>query len=261
MAQIVGERIMVLAVSTELPAGSDEARALVRAIRASHPPVDGELLVTGPTAFDLDFMGVVAGNAPIAIALVVAATYVALLILLRSVLLPLKAVVVNLLSISASYGALVWIFQEGHLAEWLHFTPGPIQTATPIVMFCLIFGLSMDYEVLLLSRVREEYERTGDNVQAVGAGLERTGRLITWAGAIMASVFFAFALADSVVIKTVGVGIGIAVILDATVVRGLLVPATMRLMGRWNWWIPAPIARLCRWVSAPAAREYSSGGG
>ena len=261
MAQIVGERIMVLAVSTELPAGSDEARALVRAIRASHPPVDGELLVTGPTAFDLDFMGVVAGNAPIAIALVVAATYVALLILLRSVLLPLKAVVVNLLSISASYGALVWIFQEGHLAEWLHFTPGPIQTATPIIMFCLIFGLSMDYEVLLLSRVREEYERTGDNVQAVGAGLERTGRLITWAGAIMASVFFAFALADSVVIKTVGVGIGIAVILDATVVRALLVPATMRLMGRWNWWIPAPIARLCRWVSAPAAREYSSGGG
>ena len=185
----------------------------------------------------------------------------ALLVLLRSVLLPLKAVVVNLLSISASYGALVWIFQEGHLAEWLHFTPGPIQTATPIVMFCLIFGLSMDYEVLLLSRVREEYERTGDNVQAVGAGLERTGRLITWAGAIMASVFFAFALADSVVIKTVGVGIGIAVILDATVVRGLLVPATMRLMGRWNWWVPAPIARLCRWVAAPAAREYSSGGG
>jgi RND superfamily putative drug exporter len=261
MARIVGERIMVLAVSTPLPAGSDEARALVRAIRASHSSVDGELLVTGPTAFDLDFMGVVAGNAPIAIALVVAATYVALLVLLRSVLLPLKAVVVNLLSISASYGALVWIFQEGHLAEWLHFTPGPIQTATPIVMFCLIFGLSMDYEVLLLSRVREEYERTGDNVQAVGAGLERTGRLITWAGAIMASVFFAFALADSVVIKTVGVGIGIAVILDATVVRGLLVPATMRLMGRWNWWVPAPIARLCRWVAAPAAREYSSGGG
>jgi RND superfamily putative drug exporter len=261
MARIVGERIMVLAVSTPLPAGSDEARALVRAIRASHPPVDGELLVTGPTAFDLDFMGVVAANAPIAIALVVVATYVALLVLLRSVLLPLKAVVVNLLSISASYGALVWIFQEGHLAGWLHFTPGPIQTATPIVMFCLIFGLSMDYEVLLLSRVREEYERTGDNVQAVGAGLERTGRLITWAGAIMASVFFAFALADSVVIKTVGIGIGIAVILDATVVRGLLVPATMRLMGRWNWWVPAPIARLCRWVSAPAAREYSSGGG
>jgi RND superfamily putative drug exporter len=261
VARVVGKRIMILAVSTARPAGSDEARAFVRSIRASHPPVDGELLVTGPTAFDLDFMAVVADNAPWAIGLVVVATYLALLALLRSVLLPLKAVVVNLLSISASYGALVWIFQDGHLAGWLHFTPGPIQTATPIIMFCLIFGLSMDYEVLLLSRVREEYERTGSNVLAVGAGLERTGRLITWAGAIMAGVFFAFALADSVIIKAVGVGIGIAVILDATVVRALLVPATMRLMGDWNWWVPAPVARLCRWESAPAARGCPTGGG
>jgi putative drug exporter of the RND superfamily len=111
-------------------------------------------------------------------------------------------------------------------------------------MFCLVFGLSMDYEVLLLSRIREEWERSGDNTQAVGRGLERTGRIITWAGAIMAGVFLAFALADSVIIKAVGIGIGVAVILDATVVRALLVPATMRLMGRWNWWIPAPLARL-----------------
>ena len=125
--------------------------------------------------------------------------------------------------------------------SWL---PGPIQTATPIIMFCLVFGLSMDYEVLLLSRIREEYERTGDNTQAVGRGLERTGRLITWAGAIMAGVFFAFAFADSVIIKAVG--IGLAVILDATVVRALLVPSTMRLMGRWNWWTPAPLTRLVR---------------
>jgi putative drug exporter of the RND superfamily len=262
VAQIVGEHIMVFAVSTKTPAGSDETRALVRAIRASHPPVDGDLLVTGATAFDLDFMGVVAENAPRAIALVVVATYLALLLLLGSVLLPLKAVAVNLLSISASYGALVWIFQQGHLSGVLGFTPGPIQTATPVIMFCLIFGLSMDYEVLLLSRMREEYERTGNNVLAVGAGLERTGRLITWAGAIMAAVFFAFALAESVIIKAVGIGIGIAVILDATVVRGLLVPATMRLMGHWNWWLPGPIARLVgRGASTPAARRVSAGGG
>ncbi len=246
VARIVGKRIMVLVASTPLAAGSDEARVLVRSIRTSHPPVDGELLVTGPTAFDLDFMGVVAENAPWAIALVVVATYVALLILLRSVLLPVKAVVVNLLSISASYGALVWIFQEGHLSQWLQFTPGPIQTAIPIIMFCLIFGLSMDYEVLLLSRIREEYERTGDNELAVGLGLERTGRLITWAGSIMAGVFFAFALADAVVIKAVGIGIGLAVVLDATIVRALLVPATMRLMGKWNWWAPGPLGRLGR---------------
>jgi RND superfamily putative drug exporter len=265
VSRIVGERIMVLAVSTSHSPGSDEARAIVRAIRASHPPVDGEVLITGPTAFDLDFMGVVRRNAPFAIALVVVATYAALLVLLGSVLLPLKAVIVNLLSISASYGALVWIFQDGHLSRWLDFTPGPIQTATPIIMFCLIFGLSMDYEVLLLSRVREEYERTGDNVLAVGAGLERTGRLITWAGAIMAAVFFAFALADSVIIKAVGVGIGIAVVLDATVVRALLVPATMRLMGTWNWWVPGPVARLARMArpetGPPAARGVSADGG
>jgi RND superfamily putative drug exporter len=265
VSRMVGERIMVLAVSTSHSPGSDDARALVRAIRGSHPPVEAEVLVTGPTAFDLDFMGVVQRNAPLAIALVVVATYAALLILLGSVLLPLKAVIVNLLSISASYGALVWIFQDGHLSRWLDFTPGPIQTATPIIMFCLIFGLSMDYEVLLLSRVREEYERTGDNVLAVGAGLERTGRLITWAGAIMAAVFFAFALADSVIIKAVGVGIGIAVVLDATVVRALLVPATMRLMGTWNWWVPGPVARLAR-IARPemeqrAARGVSADGG
>jgi RND superfamily putative drug exporter len=243
---MVGEHLIVLAASTALPPGSDEARALVRAIRSGHPPVAGRLLVTGPTAFDLDFMRVVADRAMLAIGLVVVATFVALFLLLGSLLLPLKAVIVNLVSISASYGALVWIFQDGHLSRWLDFTPGPIQTATPIIMFCLVFGLSMDYEVLLLSRIREEYERTGDNSQAVGLGLERTGRLITWAGAIMAGVFFAFAVADSVIIKAVGIGIGLAVILDATVVRALLVPATMRLMGRWNWWMPAPLAHLVR---------------
>jgi RND superfamily putative drug exporter len=122
-------------------------------------------------------------------------------------------------------------------------------------MFCLVFGLSMDYEVLLLSRIRKEYEHSGDNTRAVGAGLERAGRLITWAAAIMAAVFFAFALADSVVVKAVGIGIGIAVVLDATVVRSLLVPATMRLMGRWNWWAPNWIAYLRRRRSARPERS------
>ena len=242
--QMAGEHIVLVTALTSLEPGSEGARTLVRAIRDSHAPVSGEVLVTGATAFDLDFIRVVGERAPFAIGLVVAATYVALFLLLGSVLLPLKAVIVNMLSITASYGALVWIFQDGHLADWLGFTPGPIQTATPIIMFCLVFGLSMDYEVLLLSRIREEWERTGDNVLAVGRGLESTGRLITWAGAIMAGVFFAFALADSVIIKAVGIGIGVAVILDATVVRALLVPATMRLMGRWNWWAPASMARL-----------------
>jgi putative drug exporter of the RND superfamily len=164
--------------------------------------------------------------------------------LLGSVFLPLKAIVMNFLSISASYGALVWVFQEGHLSGLLNFTPGPINTTTPIIMFCILFGLSMDYEVLLLSRVKEEYDRTGDNRASVAWGLERTGRLITGAALIMATVFFSFGLAEAIIIKAIGLGMGLAVIMDATIVRALLVPATMRIMGDWNWWAPKPLRRL-----------------
>jgi len=246
----LGEHAAMLVATTNLRPTSDEARALVREIRRSHPPYDGEVLVTGQTAFDVDFIGLVIRHAPLAIGLVVVVTYVVLFLLLDSVLLPLKAIVMNLLSITASYGALVWIFQDGHLATWLDFTPGPIQTATPLIMFCLVFGLSMDYEVLLLSRIREEYEQSGDNAGAVVVGLERTGRLITGAAAIMATVFFGFGLARSVVVQAVGVGIGVAVVVDATIVRALLVPATMRLMGRWNWWRPA-------WLTLRPSRRAS----
>jgi RND superfamily putative drug exporter len=246
LRQTVGGRLALLVVSTPLKPSSTEARALVDDIRASHPRLEGEVLVTGQTAFDLDIIDLVTRHAPLTVGLVMVATYVVLFLLLGSVLLPLKAVIMNLLSISASYGALVWIFQEGHLASWLHFTPGPIQTATPLIMFCFVFGLSMDYEVLLLSRVKEEYERTGDTTRAVAEALESTGRLITGAAAIMAAVFFGFATARSVIIQAVGIGIGLAVVIDATIVRALLVPATMRLMGRWNWWAPAPLVSLHR---------------
>jgi RND superfamily putative drug exporter len=244
LRELTGARTALLVVDSSYPAGSDEARALVRTIRQSHPRVDGRLLVTGHTALDVDFIDQVRENAPRAVVLIVLATYVVLFLLLGSIVLPIKAVVMNFLSISASYGALVWIFQDGHFARWLNFTPGPIETSMPLVMFCVLFGLSMDYGVLLLSRIREEYQRTGDNAAAVGAGLERTGRLITAAAAIMAAVFFGFARADLVVVKAIGIGLGIAVILDATVVRALLVPATMRLLGDWNWWAPRPLARL-----------------
>lgn len=243
LAQTMGRHIALLVVHTTAAANSDEARDLVRLIRHAHPRGEARLLVTGHTAFDLDFLALVRAHAPRAVALIVAATYLVLFVLLGSILLPAKAVLMNFLSISASYGALVWIFQDGHLADWLRFTPGPIETATPLVMFCVIFGLSMDYGVLLLARIREEYLRTGDNTLAVGVGLERTGRLITAAAAIMAAIFFGFALADLVVIKAIGIGMGIAVVLDATIVRALLVPATMRLLGRWNWWAPAPLER------------------
>ncbi len=246
LRQTVGGRLALLVVATPLKPSSAEARALVEEIRASHPAIGGEVLVTGQTAFDLDIISLVTRHAPLTVGLVMLATYVVLFLLLGSVLLPLKAVIMNLLSISASYGALVWIFQEGHLSGWLNFTPGPIQTATPLIMFCFVFGLSMDYEVLLLSRVREEYERGGNTAHAVAEALESTGRLITGAAAIMAAVFFGFATARSVIIQAVGIGIGLAVVIDATIVRALLVPATMRLMGRWNWWAPAPLASLHR---------------
>jgi RND superfamily putative drug exporter len=246
LPHLVGEHVALLVVSTDVRPSTVEARTLVREIRDAHPPFDGRVLVAGQTAFDLDFIGLTVRRAPLAIGLIVLVTFLVMLRLLDSVLLPLKAVVMNLLSITASFGALVWIFQDGHLAPWLGFTPGPIQTATPLIMFCLVFGLSMDYEVLLLSRVREEYDRSGDNTGAVAAGLERTGRLITGAAAIMAAVFFGFGLARSVIVQAVGIGIGLAVVVDATIVRALLVPATMRLMGRWNWWRPSWLGRAHR---------------
>jgi RND superfamily putative drug exporter len=242
--QSVGERVVALTAYTPLGPDSDAVRELIRTVREKHPPVGAELLVTGEAAYNLDYVNVIARDAPYAVAFIVVATAVVLFLLLGSLLLPLKAVLMNVLSISASYGALVWIFQEGHLSEVLGFTPGPIEASTPVLMFCILFGLSMDYEVFLLSRIREEWERTGDNARSVALGLERTGRLITGAAAIMASVFFSFALAETVVIKAIGLGMGLAVVIDATVVRALLVPATMRLMGRWNWWAPRPLARL-----------------
>jgi RND superfamily putative drug exporter len=173
-------------------------------------------------------------------------TAIVLFVLLGSVVLPIKAVLMNLLSLSASFGALVWIFEDGHLSSVLRFEPQPVEPVLPVVLFCSVFGLSMDYEVLMLTRMQEEYLRTKDNTRAVAEGLERSGRLVTSAAAIMVAVFSAFALADVVILKAVGVGMALAVALDATIVRVLIVPATMRLFGDLNWWAPAPLAKLYR---------------
>jgi RND superfamily putative drug exporter len=159
-------------------------------------------------------------------------------------LLPLKAILMNALSILASYGALVVVFQEGALSDQLRFEPlGFVEASLPIIMFCVLFGLSMDYEVFLLSRVKEEWERTGDNRHSVAIGLQRSGRIITSAAAIVVVVTASFVSADVIIIKALGLGIALAVLIDATIVRALLVPATMRLMGRWNWWMPEWIDR------------------
>jgi RND superfamily putative drug exporter len=241
-----GDHLAILTAYTSVGYNTEEAHDLVREVRGEHPNVGGEVLVGGWAAFDLDLTDSVADAAPLAIVFVIVATYLVLFLLLGSVLLPLKAVAVNILSISASYGALVWVFQEGHLSELLNFPPGPINTTTPIIMFCILFGLSMDYEVMLLSRIKEEYEHTKDNRASVALGIERTGRLITGAALIMATVFFSFGLAEAVVIKAIGLGMGLAVMVDATIVRALLVPAAMRLMERWNWWAPEPLSHVHR---------------
>ncbi len=242
----IGQHIVLFDVVTSLPFYGDESRQLVKDIRAQAPPPGGELVVTGFTAIDLDTVNFIVGHTPQAVAFVMLATIVVLFVLLGSVVLPLKAVVMNLLSISASFGALVWIFQDGNGARFLGFEAGSIDPSTPVIMFCIVFGLSMDYEVLLLSRIQEEYRRTGDNTASVAAGLERSGRLITGAAAIMVGVFAAFGLAEILLIKAIGLGMALAVAVDATLVRALVVPATMRLLGNFNWWAPAPLTRLYR---------------
>jgi putative drug exporter of the RND superfamily len=251
-APFYGEHIAVLGVVTSRPASSDEARDLVRTIRGQTPTVmpgtaaGVELLVGGATAFDLDTIEFVASRAVRAIAFIFVLTYLALFLLLGSVLLPLKAVLMNLLSITGSFGAMVFVFEQGHFAQQLNFTPQSLDPLVPVILFCIVFGLSMDYEVLLLSRIQEDYRRSADNTAAVAEGLERSGRLITASALIMVAVFVGFALADVVIIKSVGLGMAIAVALDATIVRALIVPAAMRLLGRWNWWAPAPVARAHR---------------
>jgi len=240
----VGEHIVVLTALTAKAPQGDAARAILRGIRAQQPPADGELLVTGQTAFDVDIVDFIVKRTPAAVAFVMIVTYLVLFLLCGSVILPLKAVVMNLISLSASFGALVWIFQQGHLSSLLNFTAASIDPSIPVLLFCIVFGLSMDYEVMLLTRIQEEYRRNGDTTRAVAEGLERNGRLVTGAAAIMVSVFLAFGLADVVIIKAIGLGMAIAVAIDATIVRALIVPAVMRLLGAANWWAPRPLTRL-----------------
>ncbi len=237
----VGPDALEVSVRSDVAPESDEALSLVRAIRADRTVGDGTLLVGGESAKDLDSRDYVLSRAPRAVALVVSATLVVVCLLLGSVVLPLKAVAMNFLSIAGSFGSLVWVFQDGHL--FVH-EPRPVEPSLPVVLFCVLFGLSMDYEVLMLSRMKEAYDRTGDNTEAVAEGLERTAGLITSAAAIMVSVFVAFALAHVVILQAVGSGMALAVALDATLVRVLLVPSTMRLFGHLNWWAPAPLVRL-----------------
>jgi putative drug exporter of the RND superfamily len=213
------------------------ARDAVGDVRSIEPPAGVSFLVGGLSAGQKDFISSVYGKAPYAAAFVLGVTYLVLLYTFRSVILPLKAVAVNILSLTASFGAMVFVFQDGNFSKVLNFTPlGFVDATLPILIFCTIFGVSMDYEVFLLSRIREAYENGDSNSASVAKGLVSTAGIITSAAAIIIVVTGAFALTGIVLTKAIGLGLAVAVFVDATIIRILLVPATMRILGDWNWW-------------------------
>jgi RND superfamily putative drug exporter len=239
-----GQTVRLDAVSPLDPA-STAGTSLIPVVRSIVPEAGIRTAVGGSAALGHDFLAAQSERIPWAVGMTLVASAVVLFLLFGSVVIPIKAVVMTLLSVSASFGALVWIFQEGNLSNVLGFEPlGTTIAGNPIIMFSVIFGLSMDYEVLLLSRIQEAYRRLGNNRESVAEGLARTASVITGAALIMVVVFAAFALADVITIKSIGVGMAIAVLIDATIIRVLLVPATMRLLGDWNWWAPGPLGRF-----------------
>ncbi|MBM7789365.1 MMPL family transporter [Tenggerimyces flavus] len=216
---------------------------LVADVRAVDAPFG--VLVGGYPAELADYRQALLDRLPWVLATIFACTFVILFLMTGSVLLPIKATVMNLLSLSAMFGVLVWGFQNGNLAGLLGFTPtGTLETSIPLLMFCIAYGLSMDYEVFMLSRIKEEYDRTGDNTSAVAHAMERSGPLITGAAAILALSFAIYATSGVVFLKMLGVGLAVAIIVDATLIRAILVPAFMRLAGKANWWAPKPLRRL-----------------
>jgi putative drug exporter of the RND superfamily len=236
-------QITVLDVVPEGTSEGPVATRLVERIRGLERPVAAG--VTGPAAFLVDYRDSLVSRLPYALGLIGLATFALLFLMTGSVVVPVKAIVMNVLSLGASFGALVWVFQEGHLSGPLGFDPpGMVDITVPVLIFVFAFGLSMDYEVFLLSRIKEAWDQTGDNDRAVALGLQRSGRIVTSAATLIVIVFLGFAAGELLTIKEVGLGMAIAVVLDATVVRMLLVPATMKLMGRWNWWAPPAMRRL-----------------
>ena len=248
-AELTGVRGAVARVDLRYAAGASSARArgLVAAVRAVPPPAGGHAYVGGVTAQLADELASLGATLPWMALEICLATFVLLFLAFGSVVLPAKAIAMNVLSLSATFGVIVWVFQQGHLSGLLRFTPtGSIDPSMPILLLAIVFGLSMDYEVFLLSRIRERYDATGDNTAAVASGLQRTGGLITSLALLLVIVVGAFSASGITFIKLLGVGMIVALVVDATIVRILLVPATMRLLGRANWWAPGPLRRVYR---------------
>ena len=250
----VGNGVAMIVVGIEGDQTSEESRQVVNTIRGLDSKEEQyggvpTVYVAGMAAYNQDVLDAVIESMPLALAFILISSYILIFLQVRSVILPLKALVMNVLSVAASFGVLVWIFQEGNGAELLNFTPQPIDPTTPVMIFAILFGLSMDYEVLMLSRIHEEWERVGDNTKAVAVGLQKSGRIITSAALVMVTVFSAFGLSSVSLMKQFGLMLALGVAVDATIVRALVVPSTMRLMGSMNWWAPS-------WLS-PASEDDS----
>jgi RND superfamily putative drug exporter len=232
---------VVPAIEPNSPAGEQ----LVRDLRAVQSPL-GDVLVGGSAAELLDTKSALLDRLPLAVGLVLGLTVVLLFLFTGSVLIPVKALVLNVLSLCATFGAMVWIFQEGNLTGLIGdpVVTGTLNISMPILMFCVLFGLSMDYEVFLISRIKEVWDETGDNTRAVAVGLQRTGGIITAAAGLLSIVFLGFVSSDISFIKLLGLGTALAILVDATLIRGVLVPAFMTLAGDANWWAPGPLRRL-----------------
>jgi RND superfamily putative drug exporter len=220
-------------------------QTLVRDIRAKPAPFT--FLVSGQAAAFVDLQSSLASRLPLAVALVAGATLVLLFLMTGSVVLPVKAVLMNLLTLSAAFGVLVLIFQDGRFENVLAYTSqGALESTQPVLLFAIVFGLSTDYGVFLLTRIKEAHDAGVPNTEAVAAGLQRTGRIITAAALLFCVAIGAFATSEIIFIKELGIGIAAGVLVDATVVRALLVPSLMALLGRWNWWAPPPLRWLYR---------------
>ncbi|MGH3931373.1 MAG: IS701 family transposase, partial [Pseudonocardiaceae bacterium] len=223
---------------------SPAAKTLVADLRAVDRPFEG-VLIGGPSAMFVDSQQSLFRLLPVAIGMIATITFILLFLMFGSLFVPTKAILLNVLSLTAMYGAMVWVFQDGNLSDLLGFTAtGTLDTSIPILMFCLAFGVSMDYEVFLLSRIKEEYDRTGDNTAAIAMGLARTGKIVTTAAVLLATVLAIFATSGVTLIKLFGVGLALAVLMDVTLIRLCLVPAVLKLAGQANWWLPHPLRRF-----------------
>ncbi len=235
--------LALLYVYGEAPWRSNEAGELVVRIRAVAPP-GFEVRVGGPTAENFDGRQALSDYLPTVFWLIVATNIAILFLAFGSLVIPFKAIAMNIVSVAASFGALVWIFQDGHLRWLLHFeTQSGIEVTVPVVLLAVVFGLSMDYEIFMLSRIKEEFDKSGDNTSSVAIGLEHTSSIITRAALLLIAVVGAFAFGEFIFVKEIGVGLVVAIFLDATIVRCVLVPSTMKLLGNLNWWAPAWVKR------------------